>query len=187
MQPDFLGWPKSWESGSVTTQHTHTCPVAGVLNLFGDNWTWLIIREAFYGATRFKDFQRNTGIARNILSSRLSRLVEEGILAKADIGAQGTRFAYTLTPRGQSLQPLLLAMTQWGNAQLYGPGREPVLVLDRATGEPLLPIVPRRADGTPVPPEDIVVAAGPGASPATRRRLEEASNPLEPATIDAAG
>jgi hypothetical protein len=76
-----------------------------------------------------------------------------------------------------SLQPLLLALTQWDNAQFYGPGREPVLMLDRATGEPLLPILPRRADGSPVPPGDIVAIAGPSASPATRRRLEQASNP----------
>ncbi|MEL7372034.1 MAG: helix-turn-helix domain-containing protein, partial [Myxococcota bacterium] len=78
-------------------RHTQTCPVAGFLNIFGDSWTLMIVREAFYGATRFSEFQRNTGIAKNLLSDRLSMLVEEDILQIENIGERGTRYAYRFT------------------------------------------------------------------------------------------
>ena len=164
----------------MAKRHTHTCPIAGVLNIFGDNWTWLIIREAFYGATRFSEIMRNTGIARNVLSERLERLLEEGILMREDVGANGTRYAYVLTDKGETLYPVLLALHQWGNTHVYGPGNEPVLLVEKATGLPLKPLAPIASNGSPLSRADILTKPGPGASPATQRRLIEAARqPLE--------
>tara|TARA_R110001606_G_scaffold309402_1_gene456362 strand:- start:4292 stop:4786 length:495 start_codon:yes stop_codon:yes gene_type:complete len=161
----------------MAKRHTHTCPIAGVLNIFGDNWTWLVIREAFYGATRFSEIQRNTGIAKNVLSDRLDVLVNEGILAREDVGENGTRYAYRLTEKGESLHPVLLALHQWGNEHVYGPGNEPVLLLERATGKPLQPFAPTSRDGRRLTRADILARPGPGASKATVRRLAEAEPP----------
>ena len=158
----------------MAKRHTHTCPIAGVLNIFGDNWTWLVIREAFCGATRFSEIQRNTGIARNVLSDRLDVLVNEGILVREDVGENGTRYAYRLTEKGESLHPVLLALHQWGNEHVYGPGNEPVLLLECATGQPLQPLAPTSRDGHRLTRADIQTRPGPGASKATVRRLAEA-------------
>ncbi|MEP0068673.1 helix-turn-helix domain-containing protein [Pyruvatibacter sp.] len=159
----------------MTHKHTHTCAIAGMLNIFGDHWTWLVVREAFYGATRFKDFQRNTGISRNLLADRLSVLVDEGIFKKTDIGTQGTRFAYELTDKGQSLQPVLAAMTLWGNEHVFGAGNEPVLMVDQKSGLRVEALHPVNAKGRKVLPENVIAMPGPGASKATIRRLEEAA------------
>ena len=107
----------------MTRPHTQTCAVAGFLNIFGDNWTLLIIREALYGVTRFKEFRTNTGIAKNLLSDRLVSLVSQGILEKRDIGEHGTRYAYHLTDRGRALETVLFAVQEWGNEHVYGEGR----------------------------------------------------------------
>lgn len=159
----------------MTHKHTQTCAIAGMLNIFGDHWTWLVVREAFYGATRFKDFQRNTGISKNLLTDRLAVLMDEGILEKTDIGTQGTRFAYELTEKGLSLHPVLTAMTLWGNEHVFGAGNEPVVMMDQKSGLPVEAMQPLNAKGRKVLPENIVAIPGPGASKATLRRLEEAA------------
>lgn len=158
-------------------RHRLTCPVAGFLNVFGDAWTLLLIREAFYGSRRFSDFQANTGIAKNILSMRLDLLVREDILEKHDVGERGTRFEYRLTERGRSLLPVFIAVTQWGNEHVYGAGREPVTLHERSSGEALSSLVPIGSDGNALDLGDIVVRPGPGASPATRRRIAAIAPP----------
>ena len=147
------------------------CQIVGMMHLFGDFWTWLIIREAFYGSTRFGDFQRNTGVAKNLLSERLSQLVEAGVLEKRDVGVQGTRFAYRLTEKGEALFPVLVAMFQWSSEHLYGEGRAPVAMLDRTTGAPIARVETRSEDGRALSHRDIDIRPGPGASSATLRRL----------------
>ena len=153
------------------THHTQTCAVAGFLNIFGDAWTWLVIREAFYGATRFTEFRRNTGIARNLLSQRLSMLVDEGILHREDVGQQGPRYEYRLTHKGEALVPVLVAMIQWSNEHVFGPGREPVLLLERKTLNEVRKVVPRTARGRSLHWEDIVAQPGPGANKTARMRI----------------
>ncbi|MEM6534124.1 MAG: helix-turn-helix domain-containing protein [Pseudomonadota bacterium] len=157
----------------MTKQHTQQCPIAGFLNLFGDRWTWLIVREAFYGSTRFTEFERYTGIAKNLLADRLSMLVEMGILEKQDIGARGTRFAYKLTKKGLSLNTVLLAMFQWGNTHLYRDGEEPLTIVERATGEPVSTMAVVSLDGRPLSPGDLMTLPGPGANELTTRRLNK--------------
>ena len=158
--------------------HTQTCPVAAMLNLFGDHWTWLIVREAFYGETRFNEFRRQTGIARNLLAERLTLLVDEAVLEKHNVSETGTRYAYRLTPKGQSLLPIFISMSQWGNQHIFGAGKEPVEIIERVTGKPIGPVGPTGAGGRPLGLDDLVVAPGPGASRAACRRLAEAARAL---------
>lgn len=155
----------------MTARHTHTCPVAATLNLIGDHWTMLIIREAFYGATGFSEIQRNTGIARNLLSARLAQLVSDGLLEKTG----DPRPSYHLTDKGRSLRTILAAMTQWGNEQVYGAGNEPVTLYDVNSGEALAPLRFRTVSGAEVSPNAVRVGPGPGASDATLRRIARAA------------
>lgn len=158
----------------MTQNHTQSCPIARVLNIFGDNWTWLIIREAFYGATRFKEFERNTGIAKNLLSSRLSLLVEQGIFEKVDIGERGTRFSYKLTQKGKDLRTMLYAMLQWGNEHLYEDGEEPVIIRDKETGNIVKKMALFTDEGKALSHRDVRVEIGPRAEPEVREKLERA-------------
>ena len=113
------------------------CAVARSLDILADPWTFLILREAFLGARRFKTFAEALDISKNILSARLARLVDENILEIEDAGRYGTRFEYRLTPKGKDLTVVMTALRQWGDRWLFGPGNEPVLVVDRRTGRPI--------------------------------------------------
>lgn len=144
-----------------------------MMNIFGDRWTWLLVREAFYGASRFTEFQRNTGASRNILTDRLAALVANGIFKEIEVGVQGKRTAYGLTQKGQALKPVMIAMGQWANAHEYGPGLEPVLQFSETTGRPLHGLQFVDADGVEIQVEDLTPRPGPGASPATIRRLAD--------------
>ena len=96
-----------------------TCPVARTLDVVGDRWSLLIIRDAmFQGITRFTDFQRNLGIAPNILAKRLAEFVEAGIL-EPRAGSGGRHAEYVLTPKGRELQPVIVALSEWGDR--WGP------------------------------------------------------------------
>ena len=94
--------------------HLH-CSVANTAELIGDRWTVLILRDAFLGVRRFDDFQKDLGIARNILTDRLGMLVESGILTTRLYDDRPPRFEYRLTEKGRDLYDLLLAMWRWGD------------------------------------------------------------------------
>ncbi len=154
-------------------RHTQHCPIAGMLNIVGDRWTWLVIREAFYGASRFHEFERNTGIAKNLLADRLALLVDEGVFEKRDIGDRGTRYAYELTDKGKAMQPVLIAMLQWSNDHIYGAGRELVQVVERKTNKPLQKFQPTTKSGKRLAWSDLAITPGPAASKAVRKRLSQ--------------
>lgn len=157
----------------MTKRHTHTCGIAAMTNIFGDRWTWLLVREAFYGVSRFTDFKRNTGASRNILTDRLAALVGSGVFEEVDVGIQGTRKEYFLTEKGKSLLPVMIAMGEWANAHEYGAGSEPVLQINSETDLPLGQIRFYDAGGTEVSVDKLVPVPGPGASAATIRRLKK--------------
>jgi len=115
------------------TYESQICSVAGSLELIGERWTLLIVRDAFMGARRFEDFQRRTGVARNILSARLKLLVDEGILAKVPYQERPVRYEYRLSDKGLDLWPVIVALVQWGDRYIY-PGRAPVLLVHRNCG-----------------------------------------------------
>lgn len=141
----------------------------------GDGWSMMILREAFLGTRRFADFQRALGIAKNILTARLSHLVEHKIFEKVDAGVHGTRYEYALTPRGKDLLTVMTALRQWGDRWMTGPGNEPLLVIDRRTGAPLPRVRLQGADGQPISPEHIGLKPGPGASEETLARFRRRS------------
>ena len=94
------------------------CPVARTLSLVGDRWTLLILRDCLMGLTRFEQFAESTGATRHIVSGRLSRLVDAGILHKNAYSAQPLRCEYILTEKGQELAPALITFTEWGRKHL---------------------------------------------------------------------
>jgi DNA-binding HxlR family transcriptional regulator len=94
------------------------CSVAMTLEIVGERWTWLIIRDAFLGLTRFTEFRQSLGIARNVLSDRLNRLVDEGIFERVPYGDRPLRFEYHLTEKGRELFVALNALRQWGDTYL---------------------------------------------------------------------
>ena len=129
------------------------CPVARSVDSIGDRWSLLIIRDAFDGVRRFSDFQRSLGMARNILSDRLRKLVEAGIL-ELQTASDGTSYQeYVLTPQGQSLFPVVVALRQWGERYLFGPHEAHSQLVDTATGQPLPLMQPVAADGRAIAPE----------------------------------
>src|SRR5277367_1724443 len=91
------------------------CPIARSLKHVGEWWSILILRDAFQGLTRFDQFQKSLGIAPNMLTRRLSGLVESGLLEKRQYAAKPPRFEYILTPKGQDFRPVLWALMEWGN------------------------------------------------------------------------
>ncbi|MEW2484989.1 helix-turn-helix domain-containing protein [Streptomyces sp. NPDC048411] len=106
------------------------CPVARTLDLVGDRWSLLIIRDAMDGASAFTDFHHRLGIARNILTDRLRRLTEHGILAR-DVAPSGKRQTYVLTEAGRDLFTAVLALRQWGERHAFAPGETHSVLVDQ--------------------------------------------------------
>lgn len=115
------------------TYDSQVCSVAGTLELVGERWTLLVIRDAFMGVRRFEDFQRRSGVARNVLAARLNLLVDEGILRKEPYQEHPVRHEYRLTQKGRDLWPVMVALLQWGDRYIY-PGRAPVLLMHKGCG-----------------------------------------------------
>ncbi|MDX1512024.1 MAG: helix-turn-helix domain-containing protein [Nitriliruptorales bacterium] len=100
------------------------CSVARTLDVLGDKWSLLVIRDAFYGLKRFEEFQRDLGIARNVLTDRLERLVAEGILEREQYEDRPPRFEYVLTRKGKALFPVMMTIEHWGDTWLVPTGDE---------------------------------------------------------------
>ncbi|MEA2442635.1 MAG: hypothetical protein QOH76_4059 [Thermoleophilaceae bacterium] len=103
------------------------CSIARTLELIGERWTILIVRDAFLGVRRFDDFQRSLGIARNVLQGRLERLVEHGILERVRYQERPERFEYRLTEKGLDLWPVLVSLISWGDRHAAEAGAPVVL------------------------------------------------------------
>lgn len=110
------------------------CSIALTLGLIGERWTLLILREVFLGRRRFSEMQRNTGVARNILTNRLQRLTDEGILERRPYSERPRRFEYFLTEKGLDLWPLLVDMLRWGDKHLDRPGGPPLKLVHKGCG-----------------------------------------------------
>ena len=119
------------------------------LEAVGERWSFLILRGVFNGLHHFEEFQSTLGIARNILSNRLARLVEHEILQREPDPSDRRKIAYTLTPKGRELLPVLIALRQWGERWVSGVPSNPVLV-DKDNRRPVAPIAVRAADGRPL-------------------------------------
>ncbi len=151
------------------------CGVGQALEALGDWWTLLIVRDAFFGARRFGDFERSLGIAKNILSARLQHLVEHGIFERVDVGSEGERFEYRLTDKGEALLTVLTALREWSDEWVFGRGNEPLIMRDRRTGRRVPKLRVSDAEGSVLTRRDLRAEPGPGASPETIRLLQRRS------------
>ncbi|HEY1345249.1 MAG TPA: helix-turn-helix domain-containing protein [Streptosporangiaceae bacterium] len=118
---------------------TANCTIGATIGIIGERWTFLVLREVFNGVRRFDDMQRRTGAPRQVLSDRLARLVERGLLRKVPYQERGqrSRQEYRLTEAGLDLYPVLVALMQWGDRHAAGPAGPPALLTHRDCGEPV--------------------------------------------------
>ncbi len=135
------------------------CPIARSLDLVGEWWSILILRDAFRGVRRFDDFQASLGIARNLLSRRLKRLVEAGLLETRPYSDRPPRHEYRLTDKGRDLYPVLMGLLDWGNR--WAPHPHSAIALSRRTGARLDPVLIDRATGEPITPQSVVMQYAP--------------------------
>lgn len=118
-----------------------TCSIGRTMEILGERWTFLILRESFYGVRRFSEIQRNLGIARNILSLRLQTLVGAGILERVRYQDEPARFEYRLSEAGKDLYPAIVTIMRWGDRHLSDPDGPPVLLRHNPCGHEADPML----------------------------------------------
>lgn len=121
------------------------CPLPAAVELIGERWAFLILRGALNGLRHFEELQAGLGIARNILSDRLGKLVTGEILARTPDPNDRRKVVYSLTPKGEALLPVVLALRQWGED--WGHGRQELILVDRRDGQPVRRICVQGSDG----------------------------------------
>jgi DNA-binding HxlR family transcriptional regulator len=148
-------------------QSSENCSIARTLAVVGEKWTVLVLRELFNGVRRFDEMQAHLGIPRPILSDRLNRLVEEGLLVRSEYREPGqrARHEYRLTETGLDLQAVLLALTEWGDRHRADPEGPARVVRHRGCGEPLHVELHCAVGHSVTSVRDIVGDTGPGARP----------------------
>lgn len=140
------------------TSHKGTsCPIARPLDAIGDWWSLLIVRDAFDGLQRFGEFQKNLGLAKNILTTRLRNLVKHGILETAPASDGSAYQKYVLTEKGKRLFPLLVALRQWGEEYFFDNDECQVCLVDKQQGVPVRRLELRSQDGRLLGPDDTMV------------------------------
>ncbi len=140
------------------------CSVAQCLEVIGEWWSMLIVRDVFLGVRRFDDFQSRLGISRNILTARLTSLVEAGVLQKVPYQERPLRHEYHLTDRGHDLWPALTAMREWGD-RWAAPDGAPLELIHDACGEVMAITLTCRTCGEPVDHRAVHTRPGPGSRP----------------------
>jgi DNA-binding HxlR family transcriptional regulator len=144
------------------------CPVARALDVIGDWWSMLIIRDALMGLRRFGEFQKSLGLAKNILSTRLRMLVDEEILSTVRAADGSAYQEYVLTDKGRGVFPILVALRQWSEAFDAHPDQIATIMVDRKTGEPVRTLELRAEDGRLLKVGDIDLKPRPSAKRARR-------------------
>lgn len=140
------------------------CSIASSLELIGDRWTLLIVRDLVLGLSRFDEFLESLGVASNVLTDRLNRLVDEGIAERVRYNERPERFEYRLTPKGCELGLVLLALMQWGDRHI---SKKPPRIARRRTDRSRVSVALVAADGSPVKPGELELVPGPGARAAS--------------------
>ncbi|HEY0883283.1 MAG TPA: helix-turn-helix domain-containing protein [Archangium sp.] len=146
------------------------CPIARSVDLLGDAWSLLILRDVFLGARRFGDLQDGLGIAPNSLTRRLEALTRGGLLVARPYSQRPLRHEYALTQKGEDVLPVLLALSAWGNRWL-APRGAPLLLVDPRTGRQLDPVVVDQKTRRPLRAGQVAIIAGPGAPRSVHREL----------------
>lgn len=150
-----------------TSYQASNCSIARTLQVLGEKWTLLIIREVFYGSTRFEQFHSVLSCPRNLLSERLSKLVDEGILERSEYREPGSRARkeYHLTDKGRELMPILLALGEWGDRHKADPAGPPVLRRHAGCGKEMHLAMTCSAGHVVTSLDEIELVDGPGALP----------------------
>jgi DNA-binding HxlR family transcriptional regulator len=144
-----------------TADYSHqVCSVAATLEVVGDPWTLLILRDAFAGVRRFEQWQERLGVARNVLAARLKSLVAHGVLERLAYCERPPRYEYVLSPKGRDLYHVLLTMAAWGDRHVYGGAGGPVCYVHRGCGQRFSPGLVCEACGEAVAPGDLIPAEG---------------------------
>ena len=144
---------------------TANCSIGAAVKIIGERQTFLVLREAFNGGRRFDDMQHRTAMPRQVLSDRLARLVDEGLLGKVPYqdSGQRRRYEYRLSDKGLDLYPLLVALMAWGDQYAAGPEGPPVQLRHRDCGEPVELRLSSRAGHSLDSARDVTPVPGPGA------------------------
>ena len=145
------------------TYESQVCSIARALEVLGERWTLLVLRDAFRRVRRFEDFQRDLGIARNVLTDRLARLVDEGILRREQYQDRPARFEYRLTDKGLALWPVMVTLMQWGDQYYPAEGGPPVVLRHRECGGEVTTHLRCAKCGAELGPRDVAAEPGPGA------------------------
>lgn len=140
-----------------TSHQDDDCPIARSLDAIGDWWSLLIVRDALMGRSRFGEFQKSLGMAKNILSARLRSLTALGILEVMPAADGSHHREYRLTPKGRDLYWILVALRQWGDKYQFPDGTSPTALVDRLTGRSVKPLELHAVDGRLLGPADTQV------------------------------
>ena|ERR1700758_4406173 len=146
------------------TYEHQVCSIARSLEVIGDRWTLLIVRDALRGVRRFEDFRAALGIAHNVLSDRLSRLTEAGVLERHLYQHRPDRYEYRLTSQGLDLWPVVMSLLLWGD-RYFAPDGPPLLTQHRGCGGRLTPLFTCADCGARLGAGDVELTPGPGAEP----------------------
>jgi DNA-binding HxlR family transcriptional regulator len=146
------------------TYEDQVCSVARALEVLGDRWTLLVLRDAFRRVRRFEDFQRSLGVARNVLTDRLTRLVDEGILERVPYHERPVRFEYRLTEKGRELWPVMMTLMHWGDHHYAEAAGRPMIVRHRDCGGEVNDHLSCSKCGAELGPYDCEATPGPGAA-----------------------
>ncbi|MFB7861156.1 MULTISPECIES: winged helix-turn-helix transcriptional regulator [unclassified Streptomyces] len=147
---------------------TENCPVRRALDLVGEKWSLLILRDAFNGVRRYDDFRRHIGLSEAVLADRLRKLVAAGVLRVEPYREPGarTRSQYRLTPKGRDLWPVLLALKQWGDLHAGDPDGTPLDIRHADCGAPVrVEVVCAGEEHATLSPYEVTVRSGPAARP----------------------
>lgn len=157
------------------------CPIARSLDRVGDWWSILILRDALHGFTRFDQFQKSLDIAPNILTTRLNKLVEDGLMVRHRYSERPPRDEYRLTECGHDFRPIVLSLLSWGN-RYFAPEGESVRLVDSTTGVSAEPLLIDRVSGKPLHDPVFQVMAGPAANERTQHRFRKTASAPESAS-----
>ena len=146
-----------------TSLEDSDCPIARSLDVIGDWWSLLIIRDAQIGRRRFGEFQKNLGLAKNILTTRLRTLVERGILETVPASDGSAYQEYVLTPKGRGVFPILVALRQWSEEFDDSPDEIATILVDRDKGRPVRKLELHAQDGRLLGLGDIAIKGRPAA------------------------
>lgn len=154
----------SRKQASVSQTKYRNCSVARTLDIIEDSWTFLTLREMYYGAHRFEEIQKALSVSRATLTERLKRLVDDGLLDRVGYGESGNRFEYRLTDKGLDIYPVILALLKWGDSWLLNEGESPPLSLIHATcGKAINPKIVCSACSEDIYVHEATYRDGPGA------------------------